>query len=305
MKTAAATFAFVFATKNRCADLVQTLESHTEYLVNPEVICIVYDDGSTDDTSQIIQAKFPHVDLWRNETSKGYLYCRNQLLNNVEATYLISLDDDAQFLSSNVLETIQHHFESQPNVGVLAFRIFWSKQMPEQTETTDEPQLVKSFVGCGHVWRKSAWDVIPNYPEWYQFYGEENWASLQLYALGFQVQYVPQILVHHRVDLRQRAQNKIGFTFRYRCSLRADWYTYMMLYPLPKALYFFGYSVAKQIQKIGGKAQYKILKPLLLALFDVLIHLPKLVQNRKPVSNQQIKQYQQLKEANVYWYPEK
>lgn len=304
MKTASATFAFVIATKNRCADLVQTLESLSEFLNEPEVQCVVYDDGSTDETSQIIKAKFPQVDVWRNENSKGYLYCRNQLLNRVEATYLISLDDDAQFLSRNVLETIQHNFESQPSVGVLAFRIFWSKQMPEQTETMDEPQLVKSFVGCGHVWRKSAWNMIPNYPEWYQFYGEEDWASLQLYAQAYQVQYIPQILVHHRVDLRQRAQNKTGFTFRYRCSLRADWYTYMMLYPLAKAHYFFGYSVAKQIQKIGGKAQFKILKPLLLALFDLLIHLPKLVRNRKPVSSQQFKQYQQLKEAKVYWYPE-
>ena len=78
----------------------------------------------------------------------------------------------------------------------------------------------------------------------------------------------------------------------------------MMLYPLAKALYFFGYSVAKQIQKIGGKTQFKILKPLLLALFDLLVHLPKLVQNRKPVSSRQCKQYQQLKEAKVYWYPE-
>lgn len=305
METVPTTFAFVIATKNRCTDLVQTLQSLAEYTAIPGVRCVVYDDGSTDGTQQQLQNQFPEVEIWRNQTSKGYLYCRNQLLNNVEATYLISLDDDAHFLSNNVLETIQHHFESQPSAGVLAFRIFWSKQMPEQIETTAEPQFVKSFVGCGHVWRKSAWNTIPNYPEWYQFYGEENWASLQLYAHGYQVLYVPQILVHHRVDLRQRAQNKTGFTFRYRCSLRADWYTYFMLYPLHHAAYFWLYSLAKQIQKIGGKAQFRLVKPLLLALFDLLIHLPKLVRNRKPLSSLHFRQYQQLKEAKVYWNPEK
>jgi hypothetical protein len=37
---------------------------------------------------------------------------------------------------------------------------------------------VKSFVGCGHAWRMKAWHEIPNYPEWFEFYGEENYASL-------------------------------------------------------------------------------------------------------------------------------
>ena len=304
MESLDVTFAILIATKNRCAQLCITLESLQPYLSNSAVRIVVYDDGSTDGTDDVVKNKFPTVELWRNEISKGYLDCRNQLLNKIEADYLISLDDDAHFLSEGVLESIQQTFESQPMAGVLAFRIFWSTHLPSSTSTVDMPQVVKSFVGCGHVWRKSAWDVIPNYPEWYQFYGEENWAGLQLFQHGFTVYYVPEILVHHRVDLRERAKNKSGFAFRYRCSLRADWYTYFMLYPLAKALYFFGYSVAKQIQKIGGEAQFYLLKPLLLGLVDLLIHFPKLTRNRKPLSDLQFKQYQQLKEAKVYWNPE-
>ena len=305
MESSPVTFAFLIATKNRCQELQFTLESLAVYIANPAVRCVVFDDGSTDRTSQVIQDHFPAVELWRNEKSKGYLYCRNQLLNKVDADYLISLDDDAHFLSDRVLELIEQNFAAQPRVGVLAFRIFWSTQLPKSTVTSDVPQAVNSYVGCGHVWRKSAWNVIPNYPEWFQFYGEEFWAALQLYRQGFMVQYVPQILVHHRVDQSKRAQNKAEFIFRYRYSLRAGWYTFFLLYPLQQAIYFWFYSLAKQVQKLGRKSQFKIVKPLFLALFDLLRHLPLILQNRSPLKADLFKQFLQLNEAKIYWNPEK
>ncbi|MBU3681277.1 MAG: glycosyltransferase [Flavobacterium sp.] len=305
MESSAVTFAILIATKNRCQALCETLHTLADYIANPAVRVVVYDDGSTDGTYQVVKNKFPTVELWRNEISKGYLYCRNQMLNKIEADYLISLDDDAHFLTEGVLESIQRTFDSQPMAGVLAFRIFWSTQKLATTASADVSQVVKSFVGCGHVWRKTAWDALPNYPEWYQFYGEENWAGLRLFQQGFSVYYVPEILVHHRVDLSARAQDKASFSFRYRCSLRADWYTYFMLYPLRKAVYFWMYSVIKQLQKIIRQGQFRIVKPLFWALVDLLRQLPKLAQNRKPLTAEKFSNYQQLNEAKIYWNPEK
>ena len=218
---------------------------------------------------------------------------------------MISLDDDAHFLSDQVLELIQQNFENQPKVGVLAFRIFWSTQLPKSMVSSDVPQAVNSYVGCGHVWRKTAWQLIPNYPEWFQFYGEEYWATLQLYQQGFTVQYVPQILVHHRADQSKRAQNKEEFNFRYRYSLRAGWYTFFLLYPLRQAIYFWIYSLAKQLQKLIWKRQLKIVKPLFGALLDLFRQLPLIIQNRSPLQAALFKQFQQLNEAKIYWNPEK
>lgn len=305
MESSNATFAFLIATKNRCQELLYSLNSLAPYLANPAVRCVVFDDGSTDGTSQAIQDHFPAVELWRNDHSKGYLYCRNQLLNQVDADYLISLDDDAHFLSDQVLELIQQNFENQPKVGVLAFRIFWSTQLPKSMVSSDVPQAVNSYVGCGHVWRKTAWQLIPNYPEWFQFYGEEYWATLQLYQQGFTVQYVPQILVHHRADQSKRAENKEEFNFRYRYSLRAGWYTFFLLYPLRQAIYFWIYSLAKQLQKLIWKRQLKIVKPLFGALLDLFRQLPLIIQNRNPLQAPLFKQFQQLNEAKIYWNPEK
>lgn len=195
-------FSILISTKNRRDDLLLTL-SATKHLLNENVSCVVYDDGSTDGTFEQIKTNFPEVVLLRNEVSKGYIYCRNKMLNETDADFAISLDDDAQFLTKNPIEIIANYFSNNPNCGVIAARIFWGKDKPENTSTTELVQKVKSYVGCGHIWRMNAWRDIPNYAEWFEFYGEENFASLQLFKKKWTVDYVPELLVQHRVDLKK------------------------------------------------------------------------------------------------------
>jgi hypothetical protein len=101
-------------------------------------------------------------------------------LNLVATDYAISLDDDAHFITANALSVIADYFAVHPNCGVLALRIFWGLTAPHTVVTTETPTRVQGFVGCGHVWRMKAWRSIPDYPDWFVFYGEEDFASYQL-----------------------------------------------------------------------------------------------------------------------------
>ena len=104
-------YSILISTKNRKVDLAYTLKEIQYLIERPDVECVIFDDGSTDGTSQMIEENFPKIHLRRNETSKGYLFCRNKMLNNTQSEFAISLDDDAHFLSKNPLELIQNHLE--------------------------------------------------------------------------------------------------------------------------------------------------------------------------------------------------
>jgi glycosyltransferase involved in cell wall biosynthesis len=118
----------LITTKNRIEDLKITLTNLVGLIDDSAVECMVYDDGSTDGTSQFIQENYPNISFFKNEVSKGYMYNRNFLLNHCSGDYAVSLDDDAHFLSENVVENIERYFESQPKCGVIACRIFWGKK---------------------------------------------------------------------------------------------------------------------------------------------------------------------------------
>ena len=295
---------FLISTKNRCGELLFTL-AKIEYLLSQYVTCVVFDDGSTDDTAEKVKTSFPQVTLLRNETSKGYIYCRNKMLNETQADYSISLDDDAHFLTKNPIEIITEHFHNNPNCGLIAARIFWGKEAPQNTNSFSTFQTVKSYVGCGHIWRMKAWRAIPNYPEWYQFYGEENFASIQLFKKQWEIHYVPKLLVQHRVDLKSRTQTTKDFAFRHRRSLRADWYNYIMFFPLIKVPRKLMYSIWMQWKTKIFKGNFKVIAPLHLAIFDLIISIPKLIANRNRLTTEEYSNYTKLNEAKIYWEPEK
>ncbi|PWA04044.1 glycosyltransferase family 2 protein [Flavobacterium psychrotolerans] len=292
------------STKNRKIDLEITLRKIQYLLERKDVECVIFDDGSSDGTFEMVKNKFPQVILLRNEISKGYIFCRNKMLNETKSDFTISLDDDAHFLTQNPLEKIEEYFDATPNCGLLALRIFWGIEEPKNITSHEKPQRVQGFVGCGHVWRMKAWRDIPNYPEWFEFYGEENFASLQLFKKNWEVHYLPEVLVHHRVNLKSRTKNNKDFGFRYRRSIRSGWYSILLFYPAIKVPRIIAYSIFMQIKTKIAKGNFKVVIPLFQAIMDVFFNIPNLIKNRNVLTREEYQHYTELKETKIFWKPE-
>lgn len=298
------TFSILISTKNRLADLQFTLNKIQHLLNRNDVECIVFDDGSKDGTSTFIKNHYPDIILLRNQFSKGLIYCRNQMLNQTKADYAISLDDDSHFISDNVIQNIENHFKFNPKCGVIAFRIFWALVMPKNTFSKEVVERTRGFVGCGHAWRMSAWRAVPNYPAWFVFYGEEEFAAFQLFKKGWEIQYLPAILVHHRVDVKSRKQQD-DYQIRLRRSLRSGWYLYFLFYPIKAIPRKMAYSLWIQLKMKVFKGDFKALKAIILALLDLVWNIPRIIKDRNRLTQKEYNAYNQLPEVKIYWQPEK
>ncbi|MBD3583436.1 glycosyltransferase family 2 protein [Flavobacterium selenitireducens] len=295
-------FEIHISTRNRRDDLLFTLGSIRESL-SDDVVVRVYDDGSTDGTSEAVSAAFPEVILLRNQASKGYMFCRNHMLNTAKAEFAISLDDDAHFVSENPLDGIKSYFGDNPQCALVGFRIFWGKELPENLTDREAARQVKSYVGCGHAWRISAWRQIPDYPEFFGFYGEENYASMQLFRKGFEVHYLPSVLVQHRVDLVER-RTQPDYGRRLRFSLRSDWASYFVFLPWTNLAKMIAYTNWMQLKLKVFKGDATALKAVVRANLDILGWLPKLLSNDSKFTRKQYEAYRKLPEAAIYWKPE-
>jgi glycosyltransferase involved in cell wall biosynthesis len=296
-------FSILITTKNRLQDLIFTLDKINYLIKRQDVECIICDDGSTDGTFDYIKQNFPKTTVLRNETSKGLIFSRNLLLGEATAKYAISLDDDAHFLSDNPLEKIENYFISNSNCGVLSFRIFWSKNNPSSTQTVDKPKRVKGFVGCGHAWKMSAWKSIPNYPDWFVFYGEEDFAAYHLFKKNIEIHYLPEVLVHHRVDVAAR-KNYYDYQLRQRRSFRSGWYLYFLFYPLsviPKKLL---YTLWIQLKTKTLKGDFKATAGIVQAVCDVILNFPKLLRQSNRLTSKEYQSILKLPATKLYWKPE-
>lgn len=304
MKANQTIFSILITTKNRKVDLAFTLDKIKPLLAKKEVVCLICDDGSTDGTASFLQTHYPNIKLIQNSKSQGLIYSRNRLLHLTTTEFAISLDDDAHFLTENPLESIRNHFEQNANCGLLALRIFWGLEEPVSKLSNGKPNRVQGFVGCAHVWQMKSWREIPHYPEWFVFYGEENFASFQLFKKNWEIHYLPEVLVNHRVDVKSR-KNNADYAIRLRRSLRSGWYLFLMFYPLKTIPRKMAYSLWMQFKLKVFKGDFKALQAIGLALFDLVWNIPRILKNSNRLTRKEYETYNQLPETKIYWQPEK
>ncbi|OHT44609.1 glycosyltransferase family 2 protein [Flavobacterium tructae] len=295
-------FSILITTKNRKQDLNFTLRKVQHLLDREDVSCIICDDGSTDGTYSFVEKNYPEIQLIRNNKSEGLIYSRNRMMDLVTTDFAISIDDDLHFITTNPLEIIEEAFDKNPDAALFSFRIYWSLQEPEIATSDDVLHQMKSFAGGANVWRMSAWRDIPNYPEWFVFYGEEDFASFQLFKKQWKIYYLPEVLVNHRVDLKSR-KNNADYSLRLRRSLRSGWYLYFLFYPLKVVPKKITYSVWMQLKLRVFKGDFKALKALFLATIDLILAFPKIIKNSNRLSVREYKTYQELEDTKLYWKP--
>jgi len=299
-----ATFTIIITTKNRLEDLKFTLEQIGSLLELLNVSAIVCDDGSTDGTAEFLKKYYPKIYLIQHPKSYGLIASRNELMSLVQSDYAISIDDDLHFLSENPLNEIDAYFQKNPNCGLIGFRIFWSKQAPLSTETSEIPLRMKSFAGGAHAWRMSAWRAISGYPAWFIFHGEEDFAAYELFKKDIEIHYLPSVLVHHRVDLKAR-KKQADYAIRLRRSLRSGWSLYLMFFPLNRIPRLMAYSIWMQFKSRIFKGDFKALKALVLAGFDLIAFLPKIIKNSHRLSEEEYQKFEKIENIRLYWKPEK
>jgi GT2 family glycosyltransferase len=176
-------------------------------------------------------------------------------------------------------------------------------QEPKIIVSNEKSQRVQGFVGCAHVWRMKAWRDIPNYPEWFVFYGEENFASYQLFKKDWTVNYLPGVLVNHRVNVKSRRNNS-DYGIRLRRSLRSGWYLFFLFYPLQKISRKMAYSIWMQLKLKVFKGDLKALFAIVLALLDLVWNMPRIIKNSSRLTKEEYKTYNELPETKIYWQQE-
>ncbi len=296
-------FSILITTKDRLKELKFTLQKTAHLLNRNDVECIIYDDGSTDGTFQFLKNNYPNIQLLRNETSKGLIFCRNILLSKTNSTYAISIDDDLHFLSESPLEMIAQYFENKPECGVVSFSTFWGIDPPSIIKPTNDPYRTRSFLGGAHAFKMKAWQTIPYYPDWFVFYGEEDFASYHLFKNKWEVHYLPQIITHHRVDIKRR-KKCCDYLLRSRRALRSGWYLYFLFIPLrliPKKII---YSIWVQLKLKTLKGDWKATLSILLAIFDLILNSHKIIKNRNRFTTEEYQSYLEIAETKIYWKPE-
>jgi GT2 family glycosyltransferase len=192
-------------TFNRHISLRDTLRRLVAVLDRDETEIMVHDDASTDGTPDVCAEFGDRVRVLSAARNIGCIEARNLGVRAAAADLVLFLDDDSYLLDRGAVRRIRALFRDHPRCAVLAANIA-TRAVPAGLDDPDAPPYeTASYIGCGHVIRRSALAGAPPYAEFLAGYGHEEIAlSLRLLDAGWSVVFDPGLRVFHAEDPSQR-----------------------------------------------------------------------------------------------------
>lgn len=201
---------FVIVTYNRPTDLVDAVDSVLDQAYDPIEVIVV--SNSTDRTSSLFAEGGRYADeavqYHEFPGRMGVPKARNVGFDLAEGEIVVTLDDDAVIESPEATSTIVSAFLEHDDVGAVAFQSRdYATHRLRRDEVPDPPAFhmtpaeayrTTNFIGVGNAIRRGALDVVGDYPTDFVYGFEEMDLSLRLLDAGYDVLYLPSVVVLHK-----------------------------------------------------------------------------------------------------------
>jgi len=198
--------AISITTHNRKSDLSSTLAALKELDPQPDEIVICC-DRCDDGTLEMLREGHPKVVLIENNSLRGSIPSRDEILQEAQSDIVLSLDDDSYPIELDIVDRLRDIFREDPTVAVVTFPQV-TDEFPE-TLTQIRPEegaaaTVGSFTNSGAAIRRSVYQRLPGYPHPFEHAYEEPDYALQCIAAGYKVLFEPALRIRHHYSRQAR-----------------------------------------------------------------------------------------------------
>jgi GT2 family glycosyltransferase len=199
-------------TRNRRQSLVRCLDS-LELLGDLMTEIIIVDDSSDRPVADWLLALRPSLGartrIIRQSDSEGYIVGRNTIMRLATNEYVLLLDDDACLVNGTGFSEALALMEQHAEVAAIGCAQAEADGSPWPARMQPAPVTyrcqVASFIGFAHLLRRRSFHEVGGYREELHFYGEEKGLCASFLSAGYDVVYMPDVLVAHLPDPEGRS----------------------------------------------------------------------------------------------------
>lgn len=229
------------------ADIIEKcIESVLRYTENLDFTLYVIDNGSSDNTVELVENHFPQVILIKNKENLGFGSGHNKVLELIDSTYHVAINPDIT-LSGEVVQELCEYLESQPEVMMVTPKVlnvdgteqylpkycpsiryaiiskfkpfrYIRKRYTRQEENLSKPTSVEFCTGCFFVIRTETFKKLGGFDPKFFLYCEDADLSMRVRKEGTIIFY-PYISVTH-LWKRENTGNLRGISHFLRSMLR-------------------------------------------------------------------------------------
>lgn len=163
---------------------------------------LVHIDFGDEGTAEMLSESHPDCRVFESSQKQGPGGGRHKLMKLAKHETVVSLDDDSYPMHEDFFSKASGVVGSNERLGVVGCEIIHRGERTPRANEHLELKPSRTFVGCGCIYRRSAYLSVPGYLPIQPAYGiEEVDVSLQLLDNGWEIATVSGLRVFHDTDL--------------------------------------------------------------------------------------------------------
>jgi GT2 family glycosyltransferase len=268
---------FVILNWNRKQDLSELLDCIKKQTYKHYEI-IVADNGSSDDSADMVRKDHPDVKLVVIQENIG-IAGWNVGFKRAKGELICLLDNDVSLPKDWTDKLVKKFRQVNKTIGLIAPKVFdpWGLRWPSK-QRADTPFYCGDFQGSGFMARKHALDQTNLYPSNYFLFENEHALAAQLLSKGFKILYSPEISHFHKGNLNVNSI-RVYFTTRNGPLTIIRYYPMRLIAP-----HVCRYIICKFLDAVSNRQ----CKSFAFGLISFVRHIPACLSNRIPVSNREL-----------------
>lgn len=281
----------VFITWNRAEDLRRTLAHTLRYQQYFDEL-IVIDNGSKDNTIEILRQEFPQARLIRLHKNTGVCEARNIGAINANNELILFLDDDG-FFDLSAIPLMVNQFQVNERLAVLGANIIYVdspdlQRLDFERFKSLDIKASYNFEGTAFMIRKSIFIQVGMFPDYFFYSNEEDDLSLRLIRESYEIKRCGWAVMLHYASSKQRPGWRHTYYY-YRNIHFQIWRNLPFGYALRESLLV---TCGGLLRNLVGGNFWAFFKGTLTAL----VYLPRIIiQERAPLSMAQYRVYADLR----------
>jgi glycosyltransferase involved in cell wall biosynthesis len=250
----------VICTRNRAAQLVQTLKRVLAVRSQLKWELVVVDNGSTDKTAAVVAeyaAGCDHPVQIISEPGRGVSCAKNAGWRSARSNLIVCIDDDC-YPAEDYLDSIFEGFSNDPKLGFVGGRILLHDPTDRRITIQESLEPLSfppgSFIrpgviqGANIAYRKAALKEVGGFDLWFgggaPYSGEEAELMARISAAGWYGAYDPKPIVYHHHG--RKTANDEWRLMRWYDRGRGAYYAKCMLNPEMRNVYVKNWLLTRQ-----------------------------------------------------------
>lgn len=218
---------------NRTEDTLKAIDSA---LTQRDVDVRVYlvDQGSSAEHLERMRqflAERPRARMQELGRNVGAAEGRNLATAMGSAPLVVGLDNDAVFTDEHVLARTAARFADDPNLGVIAMRVFEvergrddMRDFPAYYRTNPPPEFETTrFIAAGYCLRRDVFDRAGRFDPLVFFIGEERDLAWRILSLGYRIVWCRDLAVDHHIGSTRTNWGDVRYFMTVRNALYINW----------------------------------------------------------------------------------